>query len=806
MFDDIRHTFRLMRRQKAFTAAVLVTFAVGIGANTAIFSMVYGVLLRPLPYATADRLVRVSEVHPGGVAVIRNPMLSNWTYYAWTPKTLDALAAYGSEELTLERNGQGERVTGANASPVLFSMLGAQPALGRVLRGEDAAPGAPPTVVLSHTLWRDRFGADALLVGQTIRLGDIARTVVGVMAEDFYFPDRQARFWIPHRVPRPGEIPSRAFGGFYAVGLLKPGATVEQVAAEGTLAALSAGRRPPAADLVLGKGGPVEVRARPLADELTHRVRPALVVLLASASLVLLIACANVTNLVLSRGVTRRRELAVRVALGGSSARVARQLITETLVLAAIGGVLGVALGFALTRAVPLLAPRDFPRLADIHVDGVALAFSSVVSIVAGLLAGLVPALRVARGDLLVDLREGTRTSAGKHTRRIGAGLLVAETAVALVLLVGAGLLGRSFVRLLAVDPGYNTAGVVLARIHLPGGSDGRRNLHAASAVLDRVRTLPGVHAAGVGSMAPLTSMSAVIMVMMRGDSAEPLTARARSYVVTPQYAEALSMRVVEGRLFNEGDAASATRPILVNEEFVRSHLNDGRPAVGRRFVNELWGEAPVEIVGVVGNVLKDGLDTSPQAEMYNLPRAPFAFHTVLNLIVRATADPVSLAAALRQAVRETLPSAAMGELEPLDSRVAASVSQPRFAMLVFVAFAAVAMLLAAIGLYGVLSHQVLQRRAEMGVRAALGATPRALVALVMREGLLVTTAGIVLGLAGAAWLSRLLQSLLFGVTPHDAAAFVAAPLALLVVAVLATVIPARRAAATDPIDALRHE
>jgi len=805
MFDDARYALRLMRREKTFTAAVIVTLALGIGANTAIFSMVYGVLLRPLPYRTAARLVRVSEEHPGGTAVVRSPMLSNLTYYAWQEaKTLDGLAAYSAQQFTVLRGRDPERMEGASVSPSLFAILGARAQLGRVLHDDDAAKGAAGSVVLSHNLWSERFDADASAIGRAVELDSASYTIVGVMPPDFYFPDRRARFWTAYRIPRPGENPDRPFGGFHAVGLLRSGVEVEQAAAEGTLAARSAGPRPMAADLILGKGGPVEVRVRPLIDEITARVRPALLVLLVGVGLVLLIACANVTNLLLSRGVRRRRELAMRAAVGATNSRLARQLMIETLVLSAAGGALGVALGWALARAVPAVAPADFPRLADIHMDAPTLWFGAGASLTAGLLAGMLPALRVAKGGLLADLRDGGAVSAGRQARRLGAGLLVAEAALAVMLLVAAGLLGRSFVRLLAVDPGYDAAGVLTARIHFPPGQDDPRG-SVAEAVLDRIRALPGVRMAGIGNMAPFAPMSAVVRVTLRGDSAEPIEARVRWYVVTPQYAEALSMRLREGRLFHERDVSAGIRPLIVNEEFARAHFNDGRKVTGRRFTNPSW-DFTVEIVGVVANVLKDGLDTAPQPEMYNLPRPPFGFPSFLNLVVRTSGDPLAVVPYIRRTVRELYPSAAVDDVNTLGNRVAASVAEPRFAMSVLVGFGAVALTLAGVGLYGVLSYQVSQRRREMGVRAALGASRQSIVRLVVGEGLAITIAGVVLGLVGAAWLSRLMQRMLFGVTPYDAVVFGVAPIALVAVAVAATLIPALRAGATDPIEALRHQ
>lgn len=806
---DVRHAIRLMTTQRAFTAAALATLALGIGATTAIFSMVYGVLLRPLPYPEPERLMRISEEHPGGAAIVRYPMLSNLTYLAWrnTSRTVEDIAAYASAEYTLRHTSDAVRVSGASVSPALFKLVHARARIGRVLTEADATRGAPEVVVLSDGLWRQRFGGDASILGRDIVLDGRPYSVVGVMPADFYFPSRTARLWTTYRIPRPEENPGRLFWGFWAVGRLRPGATPEQAAAEGTGAARSVGPRPLAANLILGKGGPVVVRVEPLLAEMTSRVRPALVVLLVSVGLVLLIACVNVTNLLLTRGVARRRELAVRAAMGAGQGRLVRQLFTETLVLSLFGGALGIALGWLLTRAIPLFAPEDFPRLADIHVDRVAFVFAVVTSLLSGLAAGALPALRVGRDGLISALREGAGASTSAHARRLGMGLLVAEAAVAVMLLVGAALLGRSFVRLLNVDPGYDATHVLMARLYLPPQQQaGDVEERFASAVLERVRALPGVTAAGVSNMAPFVPASAVMSITLNGGAA-PITARTLSYVITPGYAEALSLRVREGRLFTDADVSAGFRPTLINEEFARTHLNDGRPVAGRRFTNTMSGTTTtVEIVGVVDNVLKDGLDAKPQPEMYNVPREAFGLPPAMNVAIRTARDPLALVAPLRAAVRDVNDAAAIDNIETLGSRLSASVSEPRFAMAVLIAFAVLASLLAAVGLYGVLSYQVLQRRRELGVRAALGASRGSLIALVLRQGIIVTVAGIVLGLLGAAWLTQLMRGLLFGVTAHDAIAFGLAPVLLLIVALAATLIPARRAAAADPIEVLRAE
>ncbi len=811
--QDIRQALRAMAQHKGFTAAALLSLALAIGANSALFSVAYGVLLRPLPYPEADRLVRLSEVHPGATAAVRAPLLSNFTFEAWSAsaRTLEGLAAYNTALLTDSTGSQPVRLRGAAVSPSLFSLLRVPPAAGRLLAAGDATEGAAPVAVISDRLWRERFSADPAAVGRSLTLDGKPHEIVGVAPPGFYFPDREALLWTPFTVPagvaQQGRMSIRVFG---ALGRLRPGATLDQAAAEGTAAARGV-ERPQVAEAIFGKGKPVEVRVKTLLDETTASVRPALLVLAVGVGFVLLIGCANVANLLLSRGVARQRELAVRSAIGASGRRILRQLLTESLVLAALGGLAGLGLGWALLRLLPALAPAGFPRLADVQMDGRSLAFTLLVALGAGLLSGLPPAWRAARSELLPGLREGVGASASSRTLRLGGGLLVAEAALAVILLVGAGLLVRSFTRLVEVDAGYDPENVLLAQIYIDSDAAAERVRAEADTLLERLRALPGVAAAGAGNMAPLvrSTMISLFDLPEPGSRGERVSARAVTYVVTPGYSEALSLRLREGRFHNRGDLGTGIRTVVVNDEFVRSYLADGEPVVGRRWQGlgrpDGHPGAPTEIIGVVANVLKDGLDTEPQAEIYTLPEQGYALAGELNLVLRTAGDPRSLVPAVRAAVAELVPGAAV-EVAALSSRVSASVAQPRFAAATLAAFALLALILASTGLYGVLSYNVSQRRREMGVRGALGAGQGDLVRLVLRQGLTVTVAGLVLGLVGAAALTRLLSGLLFGITPLDGVAFGTAPVLLLAVALLACLLPARRAAAVHPTEALRSE
>jgi putative ABC transport system permease protein len=822
--DDIRYAVRSLRRNPGFATAGLLTLALGIGATTAVFSAVYGVLLKPLPYPDSARLVRLSEEHAGATSSLPAPMLSNLTFHAWraSTQTLDAFAAYRADQLTLALPDGPARVTGLAVTPSLFPLIGATPQLGRFFRDEEGATGNDAVIVLSHRLWRERFSDDPGIVGRTVMADGRPYVIVGVAREGFSFPDRDTLFWTPRAVRPPDANASAGGRGqvvvVNAVARLRPGATPEQAAAEGTVAARST-IRPMAATLLFGTGGPPVVHVRGVVNEMTARVRPALIVLAAAVVCVLLIACANVANMFLSRGVARQRELTVRAALGASRGRIARQLLTESLVLSSCGGLLGLWLAWALVQAMPALATRTFPRLDQIAIDARVIAFAVAATIGTALISGLLPALRGARFDLSDSLRGGDGASAGGfrgiHARRLRDTLLVVEAAFAVVLLVAATLLARSFIRLTNVDSGYTPTAVLGAQVFVPGAdAEARRESTNAlvASLVDRSRAIPGVIAAGAGNMMPLGNATMIAGFPAVWSSATPKPrVRSISYIVTPGYAEAVGLRLKAGRFFQETDLASGVRPWIVNEEF--AHLYLPHNPVGMRFVVPASGpgtQPPIpertnEVVGIVGNVLKSGNDSKPQAEHYLLARTidDARFSSQFQIVVRAAGNPSALAPQMRAAVRDLAPTAAV-ETETLANRFAESVGEPRFAMTILVTFATLALVLASIGLYGVLSYGVTQRKRELGVRAALGASRGSLVALVIREGLAVTALGLAVGLVAAAALTRLMQGVLFGVTPLDAASFVTAPLVLLPVAVAACLLPASRAARTDPAEALR--
>ncbi|MPZ17627.1 MAG: FtsX-like permease family protein [Luteitalea sp.] len=817
---DIRQAFRLLSGHRGFAAAVLITIALGVGGTAAVFSVIYGVLLRPLPYPEADRLVRLWEVHPGGRAPVDLPLLSNLTYHTWSRSsaTLQSIGAFDVSTYTVANAGATERLRGASVTPSLFRVLRVAPASGRFFNDEDAEKGAAPVVVLTHATWRVRFGDDSA-IGKLLTIDGEDHRIIGIALPGFAFPgpepqrpseDRRAvAFYTPLEVPRG---PANTFDIVEAIGRLRAGVTTTQVEVEGTSLARSL-ERPLAADLLFGRGGPVEVHVRSMVDQMTTGIRPALVVLAGGVGLVLLIACANVANLFLSRSTDRARELAVRAALGAERWRLVRQLLTESLVISLIGGGLGMFVGWAMTALVPVLAPSDFPRLEDIRVDQKFLVVAALAAICVGVIAGAMPAFRSSRIDLVGAIQSGGSRSVSAPDTRARRALLVVEAALAVVLLVGATLLARSFVKIVQVDAGYDPANVLTADLIVTSPPDRKeeaaeRNSRLAVSVLDRLRAIPGVRAAGAGSMAPFGNMihsTGFHLPGMTTPDGRPLLAQAYHAVITPGYAEALGMRLEEGRFFREADTTSATRSMLVNETFAKTYFADGKPPTGRRFTGLLDDDGTiVEVVGVVADVLPADLDAEPQSRIYTAHGTRMKMGNA-TFVVKTEGDPTTVVPLLRGIVQQLEPSASLNQMGPLASKISASVAEPRFTTLVLGAFALLALALATTGLYGVLSYNVAQRRREIGVRAALGATRGDLVQMVLREGLTVTVIGLAVGAAVAAFATRAMASVLFGVAPLDAIAFSVAPILLVVVAYVACLIPAWRAAGIDPAEALRR-
>src|SRR5262245_50948381 len=756
-----------MRRAPGFALTAIVTLALAVGATTAALAVVRGVLLRPLPYAAPDRLVRVWEERPGGVSPAGNRWLSRGAYTVWQAQTgtLDALGGYGLVESHVRIGAEPVKMLGVRISPAVLRTLGVAPTTGRLLTKDDDQAGAAPVVIVSDMLARERSGSPVAATGAALVLDGIAHTIVGVMPPAFAFSEPGARFWIPYAIPRSpaGQGPIV----FTALARLKPGTTVAQAEAEGTAAARAA---PPHAmtEFFFGKGGAPVVHVRPLVDDITIAARPALSMVAAAGALVLLIACANVASLLLSRGVARQRELAIRAALGGSRLRLVRQLLTESAVMAVGGSVPGLLLAAVLVRWLRVAAPAWLPRVEDLAFDGPALVIWGATTLVAAVATAVAPVIRFGRVDLTDALRGADRSASEAHrgiaARRLRDTLLVLEAAFAVILIVGATLLARSFVRLMAVDPGYTADGALIATVELPDGAPGVRIDRLIDGALERLRAMPGVITAGAGAMIPLMRQTAMtsFAVPPAASGGKPAHGRALVYWVTPGYAEALGLRLREGRFFEAADGRAGTLRTIVNEEFVRQHLAPAR-AAGVMLPGLVQAERnpPAEIIGVVGDVLKDGLDRQPQPALYFLHgahgmRIPERVH----LVIRTAGDPAAFAPDVRTLLRATESDAVIAAVEPLTASVAASVGARRLAALVMSGFAMLAMALAGVGLFGALSYSVAQRRRELAIRAALGARRAHIVGLVLRECLLVTVPGMVVGAAGAAGFTRVMQQL----------------------------------------------
>jgi putative ABC transport system permease protein len=801
MFQDLRFGLRMLLKNPGFTLIAVLTLALGIGANTAIFSVVNALMLRPLPYQDPERLVWVEEVSKK-----TNTSQPAWGahFLDWQEhsQTLDGIAVIDGGTQTLTGAGEPERVASGKISASFLPLLGVQPLPpGRNFSATEDAPGGEGVALLSHGLWQRRYGGDQDIAGKTITLNDANYTVIGVLPADFRFFNH-FDVWLPLALDAQVELagPNRSFNS--TVARLKPGVSLAQAQAElDTLQQRYEMTRP--------EGSPrIESRTQlvPLQEHLLGDTRRPLLVLLGAVALVLLIACANVANLLLARAVTRQKELAIRAALGAGRLRLARQMLTECLLLAVAGGAAGLLLAYWLTSLLGSLNSTDtfgqMGRLTAITIDRRVLGFSLLITLVTGLLCGLLPALRLSHPDLNVSLKEGG-SGGGFHRRGWRNALMVSEVALALVLLIGAGLLIRSFVNLLDVDPGYRAENLLTARLALPPRyRDNAQRVQFYEQVLHRLAAMPGVVSVGATSHLPLTgyNMGSTLRVESRppqpGEQ-EPSAPVAR---VNPDYFHTMGISLRAGRLLNDSDTPEAPGVALLSEMLARRLFPDEDP-LGKRLA---VGGLDTTVIGVVGDIRYTGLDGEIEQAVYlsyrQLPRAGMA------LVLRGTVEPSSLAPALRQAVHEVDPALPVYEVMTMDERLSNSVAARRFNLLLLGGFAALALLLAGVGVYGVISYVVTQRTQEVGIRMALGAQSKDVLRLFIRQGMALVLFGVGLGLLGAFALTRVMTSLLFGVSANDPLTFAGVALLLSLIALLACYLPARRAVRIDPLVALRHE
>ncbi|AHG88496.1 permease [Gemmatirosa kalamazoonensis] len=794
--QDLRFAWRALRRSPGFALVAALTLALGVGANTAIFSVVRGVLLKPLALRAPEQLVDVAESRggPNDLAETTPGSFADWRRQAASLR----LAGYSTADATLTGLGDAERLPGAITVGGLFELLGVPALVGRALTEADDAPGAAPVVVLSHAEWQRLFGGDRAAMGRALVLDGTAYTIVGVMPPSFRFPSGGTAYWMPARFS--AEMRANRDQYFVAVvGRLRPGATLETARAELATIAARQRRAWPQYDADL------RIVARPLLDTVVAGARTRLLVLMASVGCVLLITCANLGNLLLARATARRREFAVRRAVGAGTRRLVRQLFTESLLLALVGGALGAVVGRAfLALLLAARATTHLPRADEIRLDLPVLAFTLGVSALAGLCFGSVPAWQLARTRSLEALRQGTRGSAGREwTRRA---LVVSELALAMMLLTGAGLLLRSFAQLQRVDPGF--AATRLLTFDAARGDVRADNAAFFAAALERVRALPGVRAAALVSQLPVTGRG-IGAWFNRLDRPTPPGRKpeGEAYrVVSPEYFTTIGLPLRRGRSLGTSDTRD--RPaVVINEALARKYY-PGEDPIGKEIYlgapdNRLFDRAP--IVGVVGDTHDAGLGAAPLPTVY-IPHAVMRAWPSFSFVVRTAGAPETAASAARAAIRALDPSVPVRDVRAIDDVLSESVAPARWSMMLMTVFAAVALTVAALGVFGVLSFLVAQRRRELGIRMALGAAPRALRRMVLGQGLVLVLAGLGLGVVGALALSRFMTTLLYGVTPTDAATYAGVAVLLVLIAVVASWLPARHATHVDPIVVLRSD
>ncbi len=815
LLQDLRYGWRMLAKNPGFTAVAVVTLALGIGANTAIFSVVNAVLLRPLPFAAPDRLVRVVSVRLPANAP-DNASYPDFLDWRARNHVFESMAAFRTGDFTLTGQGNAAHLAGAAVSADLFRLLGVRPSLGRGFLPEEDKPGPANggnAVILSHRLWLQRFGADRNIVGRTIDLDSRSFTVVGVMPADFEFPiqaepiDLWTTIALDIGGPNGGKGMADQRGAHYldVIGRLKPNVSAAQAQAEMSTIFTALGKEYPNESAHRG------VRIVPERDQLVGDVRPALLVLLGAVGCVLLIACANVANLMLARATTRQKEVAVRSALGASRGRVFRQLLTESVALSVLGSTAGLLLAVWGTNFLLRLIPEDVPRLTEVRLDGLVLAFTVVLSLLTGLLFGLAPAVQASKTTLTESLKEGGRGSTeGLHRNRVRSILVVTEFAAALVLLVGAGLLAQSFLRLEHVDPGFDPHHVLTFALSLPAARySGARQVDFFQQVVAQVSRLPGVRSASAGGPLPLSRDEIDARFDIEGRSV-PESERPRTgYTwVEPGYFRTLGIPLLKGRDLTAADTLKSTPVVIINEALARRFFPNEDP-IGKRIEPGIGNGYPKgppmrEIVAVVGDVKQNSLEADSSPDVYvPLAQSPLDFMT---FVVRTDVAPESIVGSVRNQLREMDKDLPMVNVKTLDQYLSQSVAQPQFNSLLVGLFATLALLLAAVGLYGVISYTATRRTHEIGIRMTLGAQRRDVLRLVVGQAFVLTLIGVGIGLLAAVALTRFLATLLYGVRPTDPVTFIGVSLLLGGVALFASYIPARRATKVDPMVALRHE
>jgi putative ABC transport system permease protein len=801
MVQDLRLACRMLVKAPAFTALVVVILGLGIGVNTAIFSIVYAVALKPLPFAEPSRLIAIH----GGRATNSDVALAypDFVDFREQATSIEQMAGYATGAVTLTGSGDADALDASFITPNFYQVLGVTPLAGRLFEPNDNVKGAAPVVILSEALWRRRFAADPAVVGRGIILDSTGFTIVGVMPQAFEFPYQADRteIWLP-MIAEPfvaSLMDGRGASFMFAIGRLRAGATVGQAQSElGSIAARLAQQYPAS-----NAGRTLSVV--PLHDDIVDDYRRGLVLLLGAVGVVLLIACANVANLLLARGAARHKEIAIRMALGAGRARLIRQLLVESVAFSVAAGVVGILLALWGVAALVATTPLDIPRLQTARVDTAVLAFATFMSMATGIVFGVAPALQLSRPDHGEALNDAGRGSSGAHAARTGRVLVVAEIALSLVLLTGAGLLVRSFLRLQQVEPGFVPQRAVTMQLLLPGSRypDAAAQVRFFRLVHDRTGAAPGVQSAAVATTLPMSgsNLGAGFTVDDHPLANPADRPTAAGFAVSPDYFVTMGIQLVRGRAFTARDDEKAP-PVAIINETMAQRFWPNEDALGRRLTS--YGGVSREVVGIVRDVKNRDLAENAGPQLYTpFVQTPWPF---LAVVARTAGDPVGLSATLRQAIASVDPDLAAGDVRTIDDYLAQSVATPRFNATLIAGFAILALFLAGCGLYGVMSYAVVQRSREIGIRMALGAQPGDVRGMVVSQAMRMGVAGLAIGLAGALAASRLLGTLLFDVSPSDPGTFVVVCTLLLGVVLVAAYLPARRATRVDPMVALRSE